>query len=396
MNKKTPDNRSSEKIHVDRKIAIAIIVTFALFFVCAVSMFVCIAIDNADSGSGYVASGGDGGGKSQGKDTTPVYADAKEGTKTGISLPCATASGTYLYPSDSNTADISTDTEIISGAAVLIDITDNRTVAGKNADVKIYPASMTKVMTLLVACENAKDPNALLTVTKEMTEKYAKPENEGASIAFEWQEGNQVTVEDALHMVIYKSDTYACWLLADYVAGSEAAFVKMMNDKASQMGLTATNFTNCTGLYNANHYTTCREMAAIMAAVTGNEAATAVITRTSMYTANLYKDGQKTEDTVDMWSDWYTGRLEEYRWGNAAAYYAGNGSDIKIIGGKTGWETIPTSCFVTTAFDDVSGRKYVCVQVGRTSDTQDKITNKVSTDDTRLIYQKYAKEKTGE
>ena len=119
MNKKAPDNRSSEKLHIDSKIAITIIVTFALFFVCAIGMFVCIALDNADSGSGYVASGGDGGGKAQGQQK-PVSTEAKKGEKTGITLPSATASGTYLCPSDANTADMSADTEIKSGARFVL------------------------------------------------------------------------------------------------------------------------------------------------------------------------------------------------------------------------------------------------------------------------------------
>ncbi len=390
MNKKPSTDNSSEKIHIDMKIAIAIIVTLALFFVSVIGMFVSMAIDNADSGSGYIA-GGDGGGGGGGKNTQAVAADKTEKTKTDISLPSATGTGNFRYNSDAATVDISADTDIKSAAAILVDITDGRAVAQKNADTKIYPASMTKVMTLLVACENAKDPTTLLTVTKEMVEKYAKPENKGASIAFEWQEGNQITVEDALYLIIYKSDTYACWLLAEHIAGSEEAFVKMMNDKAKSLGLTGTNFTNCTGLYNTNHYTTCREMAAIMAAVMNNPTATAVITKYSEYTVDLYLNGEKTEES--MFCDWYTARLEKYRWGAAAAYYAGNGSDIKIVGGKTGWETIPTSCFVTTAIDDISGRKYICVQVGRTDSAQESINSKTSTDDTRLIYQKYAKEK---
>ena len=94
-----------------------------------------------------------------------------------------------------------------------------------------------------------------------------------------------------------------------------------------------------------------------------------------------------------MWSGWYTGRLEKYRWGAAGAPWAGNGSDIKIISGKTGYEDIPTACFVTAATDTETGRNYVCVQVGRIDSNQGKIDSKISTDDTRLMYQKYAVEK---
>ncbi len=382
-----------EEIYINGRAFIALCVTLALLVLCLVPMFIGIAMDNSGGEPVGGGSGGGGGGSVSvnAKPNTPSKPSEK-GSKTGIVLPCATAEGTYYCESDGQTSDIAENTSVKSEAMALIDITDGRAVALKNGDAKVYPASMTKVMTLLVACENAKDPNALLTVTAEMVSKYNKSENQDASVAFTWKEGNQVTVEDALYTVIYKSDTYACWLLADYVAGSEEAFVGMMNDRARSLGLTATNFTNCTGLYNENHYTTCREMAAIMAAVMNNKTATAVITRTDKYTIDLYADGLKTEETQDMWCDWYTGRLEKYPWGAAAPYYAGNGSDMKIIAGKTGWETIPTSCFVTSAVDDVTGRRYVCVQVGRTDKSQTSINTKTSTNDTRIVYQKYAVE----
>ena len=325
----------------------------------------------------------------------PASTLTKPGEKTGIVLPGVTADGTYLSATNDKTLDISEDTDIQSGAVVLTDITSGVVVAGKNADTKIYPASMTKVMTLLVACENAKDPNALLTLTPEMVEKYKLPANKGASLEIVWEVGYQITVEDALHLVIYGSDTYACWLLADYVAGSEEQFVELMNAKAAELGLVGTHFTNCTGLYNAEHYTTCREMAAIMAVTMSNPAAAAVMMKKDQYIVDIYVDGAKT-DTAGMWSAWYTGRLEAHPYvspsGKKAIQYAGNGSDILIIGGKTGYEEIPRNCFVTVGEDDTTGRRYVCVQVGRVDATQEGVTAKMSTGDTREMYWKYAKE----
>ena len=300
----------------------------------------------------------------------------------------------YLYSADGDTKDISSDDAIKSGAMVLVDTTDGRVVAGKSMDTRIYPASMTKVMTLLLGCEYAKKDDALLTITEEMVAKYNQPENKGASVAKTWTAGEQLRVIDVLNLIIYESDTYACWLIAEHVAGSEEAFVELMNKKAQSMGLTNTHFTNSTGLFNTNHYTTCREMAAIMAAAMANEKAKTVLTNSQQYMVEVYKNGKKDEDaSIAVWSGWYTGRLEKYRWGAAGAPWAGNGSDIKIISGKTGYEDIPTSCFVTAATDTETGRNYVCVQVGRIDSNQGKIDSKISTDDTRLMYQKYAVEK---
>ena len=330
-----------------------------------------------------------GGGQTQNdkkQDNTPITPTRT--VKTGISLPSATKAGTYAYATASAT-DISGDSGLVSAAAALVDVTNGKAVATKNGSTKIYPASMTKVMTLLVACENATDPTALLTVTDEMVAKYAS--TDGASVAMNWQVGYQVTVEDALYMVIYESDTYACWLLAEHIAGSEAAFVQKMNQRASSLGLTGTHFENSTGLFHSNHYTTCFDMAAIMAAAMNNEAAVKVLTAKQQYTVDIYIGGTKNSSLgVPMWSGWYTGRLEQYRYGAAAPKYAGNGSDIELIAGKTGYETIPMNCFVTAGKNVETGTLFVCVQVGRIEDSDASVNAKTSTDDTREIYQRYA------
>lgn len=325
------------------------------------------------------------------KQTTPVEETTKAPTptkssKTGISLPSATKAGTYVYDT-STAADMSDYAKLDSQAAALIDLTNSKAVATKNGDVKIYPASMTKVMTVLLACEKATDPTELLTVTEEMIEKYKTLDN--PSTAHTWQAGYQVTVEDALYMAIYKSDTYACWLLAEHVAGSEDAFVQMMNQRAAELGCTGTNFKNCTGLFETDHYTTCFDMAAIMAAAMNNAAATKVLTAKDLYTADIYVNGAKNS-AVPMWSGWYTGRLEAYPYNGAAPKYVGNNKDIELIAGKTGYETIPTNCFVTAGRNDVTGTLFVCVQVGRISADASSINSKASTDDTREIYQEYA------
>ena len=323
-------------------------------------------------------------GASQGG-TSSTPSSTVKSTKTGITLPSATKSGNYSY-SVSTATDISGDSQIQSTAAALIDVTNGKAVAAKKGSEKVYPASMTKVMTLLIACENAKDPTALLTLTEEMVTKYKNASTttkDSPSLATDqWKAGVQVTVEDALYMVIYKSDTYACWLLADYIAGSEEAFVQMMNNRASALGLTGTHFENCTGLYHDNHYTTCLDMATIMAVAMNNPVAEKVMTSYNSYTADLYVNGAKSA-SVSMYSGWYTGRLEKYPYGGAAAKYAGNGSDIMLVAGKTGYEAIPKYCFVTAGRNDETGTLFVCVQVGGAGP-------KESTDDTREIYQKYA------
>ena len=305
--------------------------------------------------------------------------------KTDVQLPCATTAAKKSY-STAGMQEISVATP--TQAAILIDVTNGRVVAQKQGEERIYPASMTKVMTLLVACENATSPTALLTVTDAMVAKYKtfydSSTGEGPSIATAWKAGDQITVEDALHLVIYESDTYACWLLAEYVAGSEEAFVQRMNERAVQIGCSDTLFQNATGLFDENHYTTCFDMALMMAEAMNNAAAKFVLSSYEQYFVDVYRDGVKSE-RVAMWSGWCSGRLEKFGYPKTAARYAGKGSDILLIAGKTGYETVPKYCFVTAGEHDQNDTLYVCVQVGGASPSD-------STYATREIYQTYAKD----
>lgn len=381
------ENKQSSDIMIDFRLAAVIATTFCLFVVCALIMFGCLIgnaiADNADRGNNYVENDTPSGNKRPVTDTTdiPVSGEIKPGVKTGLMLPSVTATGTYISTTPNDVIDVTSNTSIKSAHAILVELKGNTSVAEKGSDVKIYPASMTKVMTLLVACENAKDANARITVTQEMVEYQQEM---GASGIMGFSAGESVTVEDALYLVNYNSDTIACLMLAEYVAGGEAEFVELMNKKAKDMGLTGTHFVNCTGLYDAEHYTTCREMAAIMTCAMNNEAARKIITSYNGYTVDIYNgDATTSSRTSTTYAAWYSGRLGDNAW-------AGNGSDVKIIGGKTGYEDIPTYCFVTAGKNTETGTEYVCVTVGRSSKEQPKITEKQNTNDTKVMYQKYA------
>lgn len=291
-----------------------------------------------------------------------------------LTFPSTKTSGNYGSTSAAN-ADVSADTNIKSAAAILVDVSAGKSVADKNADTRIYPASMTKVMTVLVTCENAKSFTDKLTVTQAHMTKLTA--NKDASVWGGLAVGSTLTVEDALFLVNYQSDSVACWLLADYIAGSEDAFVQMMNARARELGCNGTNFVNNTGLHHDNHYTTCRDMATIMTAAMDNPAAKIVLTSFNGYTVNGVGG--------PLYASWYS---DKNRFNDNPS--VGGGSNMTVIGGKTGYETIPTSCFVTVAKNNSTGKTYVCVVVGRSDSTQAAITNAVSTSDTKYLYQKYA------
>lgn len=295
-----------------------------------------------------------------------------------ISLPASTPTGSYLAGYDQSVRTIE---GVSSAAAVLMNVGTGKVTANKNADTRIYPASMTKVMTLLVACENAEIAGKLLTVEQEMV-KYQQ--EMGASGIMGFKAGEQISLENALYLINYNSDTIACLLVAKYISGSEPAFVELMNKKAKDLGLTNTHFTNTTGLHDANHYTTCREMAAIMNCAMKNPVASKIITAHSGRGISVYVNN-KVSRSATVYAAWYS---DDARFNDDARVY-GTSGNMTVIGGKTGYEDIPTACFVTVA-EHKNGSKYICVTVGRTSETQVGISAKQSTTDTETIYREYA------
>ena len=365
-------------------LTIAIIATSIVLVLAFIIGAVALAFSGAFDGifdkkdSGYSNDGGDKPSKPAGKpadstsntDPTVVTAD--------ITLPATTPTGSYLsgYPSETKTI-----SGITSAAAVLVSVNDGKVMASKEADTKIYPASMTKVMTLLVACENATVAGKLLTVEQWMIDYQ---QSMGASGIMAFQAGEQISLENALYLINYNSDTVACLLVAQYISGSEAAFVELMNKKAQSLGLTGTNFTNTTGLHDDNHYTTCREMAAIMNCAMKNPVASKIITAHSGRGISVYTNN-KPSRSATVYAAWYS---DESRFDNDARVY-GTSGNMTVIGGKTGYEDIPSACFVTIA-EHKNGQRYICVTVGRTGNGQPAVTSKQSTTDTETIYREYA------
>ena len=312
------------------------------------------------------------------KDTQKVDENDPTIVKSSITLPASTPAGNYLsgYASDAKSID-----GVQSQAAVLIDVSQGKVTASKAADTRIYPASMTKVMTLLVACENAHTAGKLLTVEQWMIDYQQRM---GASGIMGFKAGEQISLEDALYLINYNSDTIACLLVANHVSGSEEAFVNLMNEKARQLGLTGTHFTNTTGLHDASHYTTCREMAAIMNCAMNNPIASKIITAHSGRGIAVYTNN-KASRSATVYAAWYS---DDSRFDDDARV-AGPSGNMVVIGGKTGYEDVPTACFVTVA-ENKNGGRYICVTVGRTAENQGAVSAKQSTIDTEYIYKNYA------
>lgn len=147
-------------------------------------------------------------------------------------------------------------------AAITIEAQSGISLYEKNADEQLPMASTTKIMTALVALENA-DINQTFTVSETACKV------EGTQIGL--LAGDQISLNDLLHMLMMKSANDAAQTIAENIAGSLEAFADLMNERAKQMGLTHTHFENPHGLPSDNHYTTARELALIAAEALKND-----------------------------------------------------------------------------------------------------------------------------
>ncbi|MBQ8764070.1 MAG: D-alanyl-D-alanine carboxypeptidase [Clostridia bacterium] len=152
-----------------------------------------------------------------------------------------------------------TPVEIKAKAAVLMDASTGKVLMKFNENEKLYPASVTKIMPLLLVCEAIDEGRISLGDTVTVTGSAAS--KGGSQI---WlKEGEQMTVDELLKATAVYSANDACTALGEYIAGSDEAFVKMLNDRAEQLGMTNTHFENCTGLDDTteNHLTTALDVA---------------------------------------------------------------------------------------------------------------------------------------
>ena len=146
---------------------------------------------------------------------------------------------------------------VAAKAALLVDLNTGRTVYEQVADERIYPASLTKIMTCLLALENG-NLSDVVTVSASALEDL----DIDSSVAG-LQVGEQMTLENLLYCMMVVSGNDACNVIAEHIAGSITDFVRMMNQRAYELGCLNTHFSNPHGLHDENHYTTAREMATI-------------------------------------------------------------------------------------------------------------------------------------
>lgn len=147
--------------------------------------------------------------------------------------------------------------EITATSGMVIDCIDGKILYSKNADEKLYPASLTKVLTAILVVEKCGLQDNV-TINQSAIDKV-----ESGYLTANLKTGEVFTVEQLLNLLLISSYDDVANALAEYVAGSEEEFVKMMNEKAKEVGCTNSNFLNCHGEHDTNHYSTAHDMALI-------------------------------------------------------------------------------------------------------------------------------------
>lgn len=239
-----------------------------------------------------------------------------------------------------DTAAALTSANVTSTRALLVDLDTHTAVAQRGAADRINPASMTKILTLLVAVEHIMDFEDTFTITREITDySYSN----GCSAAG-FDDGETVTVRDLLYGTILPSGGDAAAGLAIYVAGSLEGFVELMNQKLAELGLSDTaHFTNCVGLYDENHYCTLYDMAIILEAAMDNEICKEVLSARIYTTSSTEQHPEGLEI-----SNWFLRRIED------------KDTHGQVVGAKTGYVVESGNCAASYSVSN-SGKSYICV-----------------------------------
>jgi len=230
--------------------------------------------------------------------------------------------------------------------AILIRLKDHTILMQKNSEEKIYPASLTKMMTAIVAIENSPDLKEEIKLTNSTFQGLYAAD---ASMAG-FQPGEKVRVIDLLYGALLPSGAESCIGLADQIAGSEQDLVGMMNQKAADLGMENTHFENATGLHDENHYTTVKDLAILLSNALQNDTFREIFTssRHSTQPTNKHPGG----------ITFYSTMFEEL-----------NNQNIiggKILGGKTGYTDEAGLCLASLA--KVGKQEYILISAGAKGD----------------------------
>lgn len=237
--------------------------------------------------------------------------------------------------------------QLYSPCAVLINRDTGEILMDMDGGERIYPASLTKIMTAIVAIEHTDDFTQRVTVEKNVFEDLCEKDASMAGFG----PGEKVSLRDLLYGILLPSGAECCLTYARHVAGTEAAFVDLMNQKAEELGMCRTHFSNTTGLHEENHYTTAEDMAALLQYALSNEIFREAFTSKTydVEPTNIHPKGICLQSTLSK-------GIEEIKMEGKAM------EAEMILGGKTGYTDEAGLCLASLA--EISGQEYILVTAG--------------------------------
>lgn len=227
-----------------------------------------------------------------------------------------------------------------AGAAVLFDINGRQVMYSKNAHERMNPASLTKIMTALVALKYG-STDQLLTATDSVIITES-----GAQLCG-LKSGDTMTLNQALHILLLYSANDVAMMIAENIGGTVEHFVEMMNEEAKSLGATNTNFINPHGLTAENHYTTAYDLYLIFGEAIKYDFFQEIIHMTSYQTTYYDGDGNEKKLSVNTTNKFLRGDYQAP-------------DQVTVIGGKTGTTNAAGHCLILLS-RDVSGSPYISV-----------------------------------
>ena len=229
---------------------------------------------------------------------------------------------------------------VASSYAVLLDLDTGKVIAGRGAKTRMFPASMTKILTVLVAAEHIKSLDDEYEINEGIV-KYVL-ENDCSNVGLDV--GDKQTVKDLMYGTILKSGADAAIGLAEYVAGSQEAFVELMNQKVAELGLSGSaHFTNCVGIFDEDLYCTPLDIAIILKAAEENKLCHEILS-TKEYTTSPTKAAPNGINISNL----FIRRIED------------KDTLGTVLGAKTGYVHQAGSCAASYEVS-ATGKHYICV-----------------------------------
>lgn len=251
----------------------------------------------------------------------------------------------YLLANE-NIGDTEEPISLYSKNALLIRLSDHQVLWESGSKEMIYPASMTKMMTAILAIEAVDDLNTQVTLPSDI---FAPLRQANASMAG-FLPGETATVKDLLYGTLLPSGAEAAQTLALYVSGSEEAFVELMNEKARRLGMKHTHFVNVTGLHDDRHVTTLEDMALLMDYALDQDMFKKILTSKTYTTAptGFHDEGLTFESTIFSRQE-----ASQSEWGI-------------LEGGKTGYTQEAGLCLASLA--KIRDQEYILLTAGACGD----------------------------